>query len=145
MGVQHNWQVNDTQSCWSCRGWRNGIHIFCDVLLEIWWILSQYMKNLIWYLSHRRAFKAQTSQRIRSNSVARSLKKLRTSKGDYWIKHWFSSIAPLFKMETSLKGKNFFHGGANSFLYEQFLIVWKSLLPNKMISLECCYFYYARV
>ena len=30
-----------------------------------------------------------------------------------------------FQMETSLKGKNLLPEGANSFLYEQFLIVWK--------------------
>ena len=36
------------------------------------------------------------------NSVARTLKKLRTIKGDYWTKQWFSSIAPLFKMEFYL-------------------------------------------
>ena len=40
------------------------------------------------------------------NSVARTLKKLRTSKGYYWTKQWFSSIAFLFKTGTSLKGKN---------------------------------------
>ena len=62
--------------------------------------------------------------------LARTLKKLRTPKGDYlkgdyWIKQWFSSIASLFKMGTSLKGKNLLPEGANSFLYEQFLIVWK--------------------
>ena len=37
----------------------------------------------------------------------------------------FSSIASLLKMETSLKEKNLLPEGANSFLYEQFLIVWK--------------------
>ena len=41
-----------------------------------------------------------------NNGVARILKKSRTSKGDYWIKQLFSSIASLFKMGTSLKGKN---------------------------------------
>ena len=40
------------------------------------------------------------------NGVARTLKKLRTSKGDSWIKQRFSSMAPLFKIGTSLKGKN---------------------------------------
>ena len=54
----------------------------------------------------------------------------RTSKGDYWIKQCFSSIAFLFKMGTSLKGKNLLPEGANSFLYEQFLVVWKILLPH---------------
>ena len=36
----------------------------------------------------------------------------------------------IFKMETSLKGKNLLPDGVNSFLYEQFLIVWKSLLSH---------------
>ena len=36
-----------------------------------------------------------------------------------------SSIAPLSKIRTSLKGKNLLQAGANSFLYEQFLRVWK--------------------
>ena len=48
--------------------------------------------------------------------VARMLKKLCTSKGAYWIKKWFSSVAPLFKMGTSLKGKYLLPEGANSFL-----------------------------
>ena len=63
--------------------------------------------------------------RMMCNVVARTLKKLRTSKGDYWIKHRFSSVVSLFKMGTSLKGKNLLPEGANSFLYEQFLIVGK--------------------
>ena len=46
---------------------------------------------------------------------ARALKKLRTSKGDYWIKQLFSSIAPLFKWELLLKEK-MPPKGANSFL-----------------------------
>ena len=57
------------------------------------------------------------------NGVARTLIKLRTSKGDYWIKQWFSLSATLFKMEMSLKGKNLLLEGANSFLYEQLLMV----------------------
>ena len=36
---------------------------------------------------------------------SQNAEKLRTSKGDYWIKQWFSPIASLFKMETALKGK----------------------------------------
>ena len=47
-----------------------------------------------------------TSKNIKNNDVVRTLKKLGTSKGDYWIKQGFSSIASLFKMGTSLKGKN---------------------------------------
>ena len=62
--------------------------------------------------------------------IARMLKKLRTSMGDHWIKQWFSSITSLFKLRTSLKGKNLLPEGANSFLYEQFLIVWKIFLPH---------------
>ena len=50
------------------------------------------------------------------NDVARTLKKYRTSKGDYWIKQWFSLISSLFKMGTPLKGKNLLPEGANSFL-----------------------------
>ena len=41
-----------------------------------------------------------------SNGVARTLKKIHTSKGDYWIKQLFSLIAPLFKLGTSFKRKN---------------------------------------
>ena len=50
------------------------------------------------------------------NGVARMLQKLRISKGDYWIKQWFTSIATLFIMGTSLKGKNLLPEGAKSFL-----------------------------
>ena len=57
-----------------------------------------------------------------NKGVVSMLKKLRTSKGDYSIKQWFSSIASLFKMGTSLKGKNLLPEGANSFL--------KNLLPE---------------
>ena len=51
-----------------------------------------------------------------NNGIARMLKKLLTSKGDYWIKQWLSSIASLFKMGTSVKGKNWLPEGANSYL-----------------------------
>ena len=47
---------------------------------------------------------------------ARTLKKLRTSKGDYWNKQRLSSSVSLLKMGTSLKGKNSLPQGANSFL-----------------------------
>ena len=45
------------------------------------------------------------------SGVARMLKKLRTSKRDYCIKQWFSTITSLFKMGTPHKGKNlhFYH------------------------------------
>ena len=36
-----------------------------------------------------------------------------------------------FQMGTSLKGKNLLTEGANSILYEQFLIVWKIIYHNK--------------
>ena len=60
-----------------------------------------------------------------SNDVTRTLKKLRTPKGDYWIKQLFSSIASLLKWELLLNERILLPEGANSFLYEQFLIVWK--------------------
>ena len=44
--------------------------------------------------------------------------------------HIFSSIASLFKMGTSLKGKNLLPEGANSFLYEQFLLVWEIIFTT---------------
>ena len=81
------------------------------------------------------------------NGVARTLTKLRTSMRDYWNKQWFSSIASLFKMGTSLKGKNLPPEGANSFLKSSSLsCLWydKSLLPHWVTSFECYYFYYAR-
>ena len=53
---------------------------------------------------------------IGSESNGATLKKIRTSNGDYDIKQWFSSIASLFKMGTSPKGKNLLPEGANSFL-----------------------------
>ena len=52
---------------------------------------------------------------INANGVARTLKKVRTSKGDYRVKQWFSSVASLFKMGTSLKGKNLLPEGTKSF------------------------------
>ena len=64
------------------------------------------------------------------NGVARTQKKLHTPKGDNWIKQRVSSIVSLFKMGTSLSGKNLLPEGANSFLYEQFLIVWKITLSH---------------
>ena len=88
----------------------------------------------------------QSLEDIKDNGLARTLKKLRTSKEDYWmeIKQWFSSIASLLKMGTSLNGKNLLPEGSNSFLYKQFLIVWKITLSYLVTSLERYYFYYAR-
>ena len=40
---------------------------------------------------------------VQGNGVARTLKKLRTPKGDYWIKQSFSSIAPILKWKLPLK------------------------------------------
>ena len=51
-----------------------------------------------------------------NNGVARTLKKLRTPKGDYCIKQCFSTITSLFKLGISLKGKNLLPEGANLFL-----------------------------
>ena len=39
---------------------------------------------------------------VYTNSIVRTLIKLRTSKGDYWIKQRFSSIVSLFEMGTSI-------------------------------------------
>ena len=54
--------------------------------------------------THR--WKLMTRTFVWSNGVARTLKTLRTSKGDYCIKQCFSTITSLFKMGTALKGKN---------------------------------------
>ena len=48
---------------------------------------------------------------VEESGVARMLKKIRTSKGDYCIKQRFPSIASLLIMGTSLKGKNLFSEG----------------------------------
>ena len=56
---------------------------------------------------------------------SQNAEKICTSKGDYWIKQRFSSITSLFKLGTSLKGKNLLPEGANSFLLEQLFMVWK--------------------
>ena len=60
------------------------------------------------------------------NGVASIKKTIRTSKGDYWIKQWFNSIASLFIIGTSLKGKNLLPEGATSIVEEQFLMTWKN-------------------
>ena len=49
--------------------------------------------------------------------LARMLKKLRTTKGYYWIKQRFSSIAPLFKIGTSLMPRSHIHGLPRWFHY----------------------------
>ena len=55
-------------------------------------------------------------KRYDGSGVTRTPRKLRTSNGDSWIKQWFSSIASLFEMGTSIKGKNLLPEGAKSFL-----------------------------
>ena len=74
-----------------------------------------------------------------TNCVARTLKNVRISKGDYWIKQWFSSFASLFKMGTSLKGKNLFPEGANSFLWEHYRMIW-NITFTTLGDLPCYYF-----
>ena len=49
-------------------------------------------------------------------AIARTLKKLRASKGDHCIKQLFSIITSLLKMGTSLKGKSSLPERVNSFL-----------------------------
>ena len=96
------------------------------------------------YLSHVQAAKCPSDpllllhlnqgSSLRSNKgIAVTLKKLRTSKGDYWIKQLLFSIASLFKTGTSLRKefapsrsiKNLLPVGVNSLLKEQFFMVWK--------------------
>ena len=50
------------------------------------------------------------------NGVARTLKKLDTSKRDYCIKQGLSKIVFLFKMGTFLKGNNLLPEGTKFFL-----------------------------
>ena len=45
-------------------------------------------------------FYSIANMQINFKGIARTLKK---SKGDYWIKQWFSSIAPILKWELLLK------------------------------------------
>ena len=73
-------------------------------------------------LGYTRLRSTELGSKTNINGVARTLKKLCTFKGDYWFKQRFYSIAALFKIVTSLKGENLL---PNSFLYEQFLRVWK--------------------
>ena len=66
-------------------------------LLQICSILNMATRGAIIFYETLNVFFSE----IKNNSVARTPKKLRTPKGDYWIKQWFSSIASLFKMRTS--------------------------------------------
>ena len=87
-------------SCWAC--WFTVapiVHAFC-----------------VWFVFCNAVLCVLSSFVIISKGEARTLKKLRTSKRDYFIKQWFSTITSLFKMGTSLKEKNLLPEGANSFL-----------------------------
>ena len=68
------------------------------------------------------------------SGVARMLKKLRTSKGDYCIKHYYVP----FKIETSLKGKNLIPevscGMGNHFYH----IRWAPLSVTILLSTCIC-------
>ena len=46
---------------------------------------------------------ARSKELLYVNGVAKTMKKLRISKGDYWIKQWVSTVASLFKCERLLK------------------------------------------
>ena len=61
-------------------------------------------------------FSSSLGEYISKSGVARTFKKLGTSKGDHSIKQCFSTITSLFEIGTSLKGKNLLPEGANSFL-----------------------------
>ena len=67
--------------------------------------------------------------------VARMLKKLRTSKGDYLTKQWFSSVASLFKMGTSLK-ERICSQSEQILSYKSSSLYGKSVLPHEVMSLE---------
>ena len=78
------------------------------------------------------------------NTHINNAEKVTHIKGDYWIKQRFSIIASLCKIETSLNGKNSLPEGANYCLYEQFLRIWKSLLPYKLPPLDVTFFTHVR-
>ena len=67
----------------------------------------------------------QLGTSLHDNGVVITLKKLRTSRGDYCNGTSSDSLQlrPFFQMGTSLKGKNLLPEGANSFLSEDFLLV----------------------
>ena len=123
-GLKDKWLLNE--------GWKYCRMLFWSILQYFWPALSD---NLSWkpILGHLFEWPLQTCFTVLrdlstislSNThdlvwvqwrIARRLKKLRTSKGDHWIQQWFSSISSLFKMGTSLTGKNLLSEGANSFL-----------------------------
>ena len=67
-----------------------------------------------------------------ANGVARTLKKIRTSKGDYCIKYWFSTIISLFKLELLLKERIRSHRERILSLKSNSLWYEKTLLPHKV-------------
>ena len=79
------------------------------------YIVTMAACPLIAYCLATFSLTVKTKISAKINVVARMLQKLRTSKGDYWIKQWFSSIATLFIMGTSLKGKHLAPRGSEIF------------------------------
>ena len=74
--------------------------------------------------------KATGLKRTLYNGVARTLKKIRTSNGDYWVKQWFHQLRPFSKWELLLKDKIASRGR----------LYGKLLFPHSVTSLECYYF-----
>ena len=79
-----------------------------------------------------------------NNDVARTFKKLRTSKGGHSIKQCFSTITSLFEMELLLKERICSERERILSFKSSSLRHGKSLLPHQVSSIECYYFYYAR-
>ena len=75
---------------------------------------------------------------------SQDVKKLRTSKGDYWIKQWFSSIASLFIMGTSLKRKEFAPRGSELSSFKSSSLWHGNHFCHMWPPLNVTIFYYAR-
>ena len=86
-------------------------------LIEMVLLSTHYV--IMFWLRNKLIFDYTLLYRGLNNGVARTLKKLCTLKGDYWIKQRFSSIASLFIKGTSHKGNNLLPEGTN--FSEQFL------------------------
>ena len=86
-------------------------------------------------MEHEKHLCELISNLIQCNGVARSLKKLRTSLLDQTM--ILFNCAP-FQNGTSLKGKNLLPEGANSFLYEDFLIEWTFTDPLECYANAMC-------
>ena len=96
---------------------KNLIHkILAQLELYEWILRGEGGQGVQTLESHHKLFCVSIEILKLTNGIARTLKKLHTSKGDYWIKQWFSSIAYLFIMGTSLKEKNLLPEGANAYL-----------------------------